>query len=364
MHVGYAAFFQNPNRHISDKEMYDAEMKMALLAEPLGFESVWTTEHHFTDYLCSPDVFSFLSYIAGATKNVLLGSMVVILPWHDPVRVAEQVALLDNMSNGRMILGVGRGLGRVEFEGFRKDMSESREMFVEYAQMIMEGLEQGFVEADGKHVKQPKREIRPAPFKSFRGRTYAASLSPDSMPVLAKLGLGLLVIPQKPWADVKKDFTVYNEAFREANGVDAPPPISGAFRLVDEDPVKAKELGEQYLGAYYESAMKHYEFTSGHLKDLKTYQFYDGINKYIAKHGKDQATADFVNLMPFGTPDEVIEKMRFVNSQIHNNGFMVSFSYGGMPHDISEKSMRLFAEKVLPEVKKIDTEPLAILKSA
>src|SRR5438132_1903277 len=86
-------------------------------------------EHHFTDYTMCPDVLQFLTYMAGRTQRAQLGSMVVVLPWHDPLRVAEEVSMLDNISDGRLILGLGRGAGRVEFDGFRLSMDESRERF-------------------------------------------------------------------------------------------------------------------------------------------------------------------------------------------------------------------------------------------
>jgi alkanesulfonate monooxygenase SsuD/methylene tetrahydromethanopterin reductase-like flavin-dependent oxidoreductase (luciferase family) len=73
-----------------------------------------------------PDVLQYLTYFAGKSETLQLGSMVVVLPWHDPLRVAEQVMMLDHLSNGRLVLGLGRGLGRVEFEGFGVDMNESR----------------------------------------------------------------------------------------------------------------------------------------------------------------------------------------------------------------------------------------------
>ncbi|MDG2303589.1 MAG: LLM class flavin-dependent oxidoreductase [Candidatus Binatia bacterium] len=76
--------------------------------------------------------------------------------------------MLDNMSGGRLILGLGRGLGRVEFEGFGVDMNTSRTRFVEYAEMLLRGLEDGFLEYDGEYLKQERREIRPRPFKSCR----------------------------------------------------------------------------------------------------------------------------------------------------------------------------------------------------
>src|ERR1043165_8510504 len=114
--------------------------------------------------------------------------MVVVLPWHQPIRVAEQMVVLDHLSNGRLILGIGRGLGRVEFEGFGVAQEDSRAIFVESAQMILEGLERGHCEYDGQFVKQRRVELRPRPFKSFRGRTYAAAVSPESSEIMAKLG--------------------------------------------------------------------------------------------------------------------------------------------------------------------------------
>ena len=114
MHVGMATVFQNTGRALSDHQIYLNELALADMAEPLGFESIWGVEHHFTDYTMCPDVVQFLSYMAGRTRQVRLGSMVVVLPWHDPMRVAEQVSMLDHLSGGRMILGLGRGAGKVE----------------------------------------------------------------------------------------------------------------------------------------------------------------------------------------------------------------------------------------------------------
>src|SRR5207253_3672191 len=96
-----------------------------------------------------PDVPRFLSWVAGQTSRVRLGTMVPVLPWHDRVRVAESFCLLDHLSGGRAVLGVGRGLGRVEFEGFRVEMGKSRRLFTEYTEAIVEGLERGYMEYEG-----------------------------------------------------------------------------------------------------------------------------------------------------------------------------------------------------------------------
>ena len=138
MHVGMSTMFQNPDREKTDFQVYRDELRLADLAEPLGYQSIWGVEHHFTDYTMCPDVIQFLTYMAGRTKDALLGTMVVVLPWHDPVRVAEEVSMLDNLSEGRMILGIGRGLAKVEFEGFRLEMPQSRTRFAESAEMVLE----------------------------------------------------------------------------------------------------------------------------------------------------------------------------------------------------------------------------------
>src|SRR5213596_3491666 len=209
MHVGMSTVFQNPLNQRADDEVYQSELRLTELAESLGFESVWGVEHHFTDYTMCPDVLQFLTYMAGRTTTAQLGSMVVVLPWHDPMRVAEEVSMLDNISERRLILGLGRGAGKVEFDGFRLSMDESRQRFVESAEMVLQGLETGYCEYKGQFVQQPRAAIRPAPFKSFRGRTYAAAVSPDSMPVIARLGIGILVIPQKPWKEVAAELETY-----------------------------------------------------------------------------------------------------------------------------------------------------------
>src|SRR5262245_49012606 len=187
MHVGASVFFQNLKNARPDGDVYAHELAMGDLVEPLGFDSLWAAEHHFTDYTMCPDPCQLLTYFAGRTERVKLGSMVMVLPWHDPVRIAEGFAVLDQMSRGRAILGIGRGLARVEFEGFRTAMGESRERFVEYAEAILRALESGAIEARGRHYQQPRAPIRPAPFASFKGRVYASSVSPESSRIMAEL---------------------------------------------------------------------------------------------------------------------------------------------------------------------------------
>lgn len=360
MHVGMAAIFQNPGHDtgISDYDIYQQDMALALSAEGLGFESVWGVEHHFTDYTMTPDVTQFLACVGGHSKNVKLGTMVIVLPWNDPMRVAEKVAMLDCMSDGRVLLGIGRGLGRVEFEGFRVPMGESRERFVESAEMILTGLEQGYCEYDGKFIQQPRAAIRPEPFRSFKNRTYAAAISPESSMIMARLGIGILVIPQKPWEEHARELNEYNELFLREHGVAAPNPYVAGWVACDKDAGKAEDMARKYIGGYWNSVVKHYEMTSDHFEQTKGYEYYKNLKIALDTEGVDAMAEFFMSLQVWGTPEMCYEKIKDIHERTNCCGFTGVFSYAGMNAQTAGANMELFAREVLPELRKLGPAPL------
>ena len=351
MHVGYNAAFQNPHDALGDEAVYENELRLCDLAVELGFESLWTVEHHFDDYTMCPDPVQWLSYMAGKHPDVLLGSGVIVLPWHDPLRVAEQVTMLDNLSDGRLILGLGRGAGRVEFDGFRQDMGDSRPRFVESAECLLAGLEQGYCEYQGQYVKQPRVDIRPSPFRTFRGRTYAAAVSPESLPIMAKLGVGILIVPQKPWDAVEKEVAEYKKIYREVNGEDPPAPIVAGWTFCDPDKDRAYELAKRYIGGYWESVLKHYQFASDHLKGQKGYEYYGKFAENLQTRGADAAIEFFLGLQIWGDPETCYRKIVANAERIGAESYVGVFSYAGMPAAETQRSMRLFADSVLPKLK-------------
>jgi alkanesulfonate monooxygenase SsuD/methylene tetrahydromethanopterin reductase-like flavin-dependent oxidoreductase (luciferase family) len=352
VHVGTGLIFQATDPRRSDLEVYQQELRLGVLAESLGFEAIWGVEHHFTDYTMCPDVLQFLTYFAAKSDTVGLGSMVVVLPWHDPLRVAEQVAMLDNMSNGRLILGLGRGLGRIEFEGFGVDMNQSRDIFIESAQMLLSALETGVAEYDGTHVQQVRRAIRPRPFKSFRDRTYAAAVSPESVEIMAKLGVGILIIPQKPWDVVSAELATYRDVFQRVNGRAAPSPIVGAWTFCDADEGRAREMAVRYIGGYWRTVVEHYELMGDHLKHTKGYETYGKLQDVVTMDGGvNAATEFFLSIQVWGTPEQCYEKILRIREVTGMETYNGVFSYAGMPWDDVEGSMRLFAREVMPRLK-------------
>ena len=360
MHVGMGVIFQNPHDARPDVDVYRDEVRLALLAEPLGLQSIWGVEHHFTDYTMCPDVLQHLAYFAGRTKTIQLGSMVVVLPWHQPMRVAEQVAMLDNLSDGRVVLGLGRGLGRVEFDGFGVPMEHSRGLFYESAHMLIEGLERGWCEFDGELVRQPRRDIRPRPLRSFRGRTYAAAVSPESAEIMARLGVGILIIPQKPWDVVARELDIYRRSFAALNGVSAPPPITAGWVFCDRDAGRAEEKARQYIGEYWRSVVRHYEFTDDHLARTRGYESYSALQERVRTTLGQDTMADFyLDLQVWGTPEMCYAKTLEIQKHTGCNWFTGVFSYGGMPIEDAQASLTLFAQTVAPELQRLSTaDPL------
>jgi alkanesulfonate monooxygenase SsuD/methylene tetrahydromethanopterin reductase-like flavin-dependent oxidoreductase (luciferase family) len=350
VHVGYSAFFQNVSGEHTDADVYRHELALADLAEPLGFDSVWAPEHHFTNYILVPSPVQFLSWVAARTQRVQLGAMINVLPWHDQVRLCEEWSVLDEMSGGRAILGLGRGLGRVEFDGFGVDMADSRGQFTEYAEAIINALDTGYIQGQGAHLQQSRAAIRPFPSRSFRGRTYASVVSPESIDLMAKLGVGLLIIAQKPWPITMEEISGYRQRYLELNGEPPPDPVIAVFVAVDEERSRAEERFERYVVNYSHSAVDHYQFADAGIAEIPGYEYYAGISGNIAKHGLDRFARFLAELQVWGTPDEVTDRLIEFQQMVGAGGVIGVFSYGGMPYAEAEHNLRCFASTVLPRL--------------
>src|SRR6516164_10235113 len=259
---------------MSDREAWQEEIRLARLADELGFDVLWSVEHHFFDYSFCPDNLQLLSYLAPLCTHADLGTAAIILPWNDPLRVAEKVAVLDLLSGGRVRLGLGRGLARREFAAFRGTMDESRERFDEAAPMIVNALRTGFIEGNGKHYRQPRIEIRPRPQYDFTGRIYAVAASEESVEAAAKLGAHMVMFSDRPWHMRLPAIERNRELHRKFHGRAAPLMMITDFCLCGPDLAEAEEHARKYMGKFVESNFHHYEFLGEHFATVKGYDAY------------------------------------------------------------------------------------------
>ena len=332
---------------VGDKPDYETvhqHMALGDLAEPLGFDSIWALEHHFTGYAMSPDPTQLLSYYAGRTTRIMLGTAVIVLPWHDPVRVAEEIALLDILSGGRCLFGFGRGAASVEYAGFRVAMEEARPRFVEAAQVVVKALSNEVFEHDGEFFKIPRMSIRPRPISHPERRFYASSVSPESAEIMAKLGFGVFIIPQNEWAQTQSEILRYRQ-IASSMGHTPRPPIILVNVSVSESRQEALERAQQYLGAKWDSIDAHYHFSDGHLANVKGYEFYGRMAKTYSKFHDPQfrakATDFYIKLQVVGTPDDCLEQIAHLRKVTGMNHLITEFGFGGLPREEAELNRRL-----------------------
>jgi len=336
----------------SDASIVGEHLAMGDLAEPLGFDSIFALEHHFTGYAMSPAPTQLLSYFAGRTKRIQLGTAVIVLPWHDPVRVAEQIALLDILCGGRCVFGFGRGAASVEYEGFRIPMGEARPRFVEAAQIIVKALANDSFEHQGEFFQIPRTSIRPRPISHPERRFYASAVSPDSAEIMAKLGFGVLMVMQNEWPKAAEDIARYRE-IATASGHTPRPPIILTNVCCAESRQEAHDRAFKYLGLKWQSIDDHYHFSDGHLSTVKGYESYGKMARTYAKIGesaetKKKATDFYVSIQIVGTPKDCLEQIAELQRCTGMDHLVTEFSFGGLPHEEGEVNMRLFADKVMP----------------
>jgi len=349
MDVGMMMIFASYGwENCPDEQVWNEELRLARLATDLGFDCLWSAEHHFNDYSFVPDNLQLMSYLAAACPNIDLGTAAVIIPWHDPLRVAEQAAVLDLLCKGRLRLGLGRGLARREFAAFRLSMDESRERFDEAAPMIVEALKTGFIEGDGKFYTQPRIEIRPRPKYDFRGRIYAVASSEDSIDSAAKLGAHIVMFADRPWEMRLPNIERGRELHRQYHGTEPPHPMLTEFVVCGTDLAACEEEARQYQGKFVESNFYHYEFLGEHFKTVKGYDSYQQKAEIARQTGFEGAVAGFMRAASWGTPDKILRGLEDRRKLLGDFELNVAFRFGGTPYAVAERGLKLFAKEVLP----------------
>jgi alkanesulfonate monooxygenase SsuD/methylene tetrahydromethanopterin reductase-like flavin-dependent oxidoreductase (luciferase family) len=338
---------------ITDAQIYREQFQLGRLVEPLGFDSLWTVEHHFTPYTMINNPVQFLAYFAGCTTRIDMGTMIVVLPWHDPVQVAEGFVALDHMLDGRRLkVGMGRGLGIREYNGLRAPMDQSRELFKESLDVVRASLTDEWFSYEGQyhHIGRTSLRPRPRPGNHLLDDLYIAWGSPSSMPVAAHENCKPLFIPQRLWEEHKRELGEYNQIRVEQHGWKPERPTVVCWVYCAETDAEAEEGARQYLPEYGDSALRHYQFLGEHLQGLKGYEYYAQMAKMRANlpPGFDTASIYLQNNI-WGSPKTCLEKLERISTMMGADEFVAVFSYGSMSLEKAEASMRLFAREVLPK---------------
>ncbi len=354
MEVGLQFIFQNTHENLSDADMMRKETQIAFLAEEVGMDFLLLPEHHFNPgYSMMPDNMQWLSYIAGKTDRIKIGTGAIILPWHDnPTRIAEKITMLQILLGDRFLLGFGRGLAREEYRAFGVDMNSSREKFDQAAEIILDILDTGVAEYDTEFFKQTRTPITPKPEHGYRDRGFfSVAMTPDSAMAAADIGGTMMSFVQLPWAEHHAAVEAWRERFRQVHPNKAPgAPVFSDFTFCHEDSKVAEEIARKYLSKYYKSVIRHYDFDGTHWGETKGYQAYQAGASAIQEIGLDKACEGFVQSQAWGTPDQIVETWTKRYEMTGDLRPAMAVSYAGMPFDLVHNSLRLIGEKVVPRL--------------
>jgi len=339
-----------------DWEAFRGTQSLGDLVEPLGFDSLWVSEHFGSPYGMVPNALQYLAYWAGRTKRVDVGTLVVVLPWWNPVRLAHEVAFLDLLLDGREYrFGVGRGVSREEFDALMIPQEESRERLAETLDILELALTGERFSYNGKIFQVPESSIRPQwRTKDIMKRMLGASTGPESMAIMAKRGLQQLFVTGAPLEQVSAQVQEYN-TIRAAHGHGPAQPTvyMWGYCTPYEDEADAANA---YFTRYQAEAADHYGFTRpDNFKGLKGYERYHELSQTGQGGANAPRTPEFNRLQFIGTPEKIIENARLLQEASSTNEVVVIFQYGGISDVDAEKSMRLFAREVLPELQRMDS---------
>lgn len=338
--------------NVTDSKVYKDEIELAVLADGMDYDHLWVVEHHFEDYSFCPDNFVYLSHLAARTERIRLATGAVIVPWHtQPLRIAERAAMLDQLTDGRFMLGLGRGLAKREFDQLGISMDESRERYDEAAPLIIEALETGWwPEHNGKYFQTPRAPLRPAPLSNeWRDTRFTqVAMSPDSGEQAAKLGAQVMAFNYKPIEVMRQEYDDYKAHFRRFHGRESRPMLMTEMMVCDTDAARAKENAERYVANYGISVLDHYEMLGEQFKASQGYDTYAEAAAAMREVGKDGVIKGYVDQQIWGTPDAILRRFEERFEIMGDYGILCVFRFGGTPFDVAARSMKLFNEECIP----------------
>ena len=317
-------------------------------AEALGFDAVWLAEHHFTRFGIVPSALPFATYVAARTQKIRIGTGVSVLNFHHPVFMAEETAMLDVLSQGRLDFGVGRGQVVYEYNNFKVAYDTRTERFEEIVDIVL-GLwsTPGFTYR-GTHYSVDDMTIAPVPVQRPHPPMYlAVSRTPGSVDVAVSRDLPVLTSANTPDEDVLGIRALY---FERCAAAGKRPLVEDMpfFRLVHvaEDEKQAISIPRDSLTWVRDLNSLRRTLTGGS-------EIYRDLEEW--RHTRTVAVPTYESELQstayFGTPEQLVQRLRWLQKEHDVQYFGASMSFGKMPHADVMRSMALFAREVMPALR-------------
>lgn len=345
MRFGVFSIFDYWPRVKSVSQYYSDILDLAEKAEELGFDSFWISEHHFTDYggiLPRPQI--LLAALAQRTRTIRLGTAVSLVPFDNPVRLAEDFGLIDVLSGGRLEFGVGRGLFGFEYDGLGVQQDESRARLEEGVEVIRAAWQSERLSYAGRFTNVDNLTILPRPLQKPHPPLYVAAVSPESYDWAGREGHSILQVlyfaPIERTAGEVANYRTLLERNRHDPSRKMVVAISPTHVAPTSDSAKreAAEPLMNYVGMV--SELLPTEAKS------EQYRSYTKLRPAMAKLTYDVLYSERPTVI--GNPEQAIQRIENMNRILGIDEFVSFVNFGGMDHALTLKSMELFATKVIP----------------
>jgi alkanesulfonate monooxygenase SsuD/methylene tetrahydromethanopterin reductase-like flavin-dependent oxidoreductase (luciferase family) len=331
MKFGYVLAFRNPPElsQIPDADFYSAMFEQIAYADEIGFETIWTTEHHFVDdgYLAA--MMPMMATIAARTKRVKVGSFVLLAPFYHPLRLAEDAALIDVISGGRLRLGIGVAYRPEEFEIFQIPRAERLSRTLEAIEILKLAWTGERFSFEGRHFQFKNARVLPKPVSAKGPELLWGGMNPKSIKRSAKLDLGFACNLGA------EELAKYHEALRE----------------LGKDPVKYSIINGRSVFIADSEDQAWNEIASGLLYQMELYAKWLGQGG-IESGGHYQPDVDALRKrVILGPPKRVADQLRELISHTTATELALSIQVPGLDPKLGLKSLKRFGTEVLPSLR-------------
>jgi alkanesulfonate monooxygenase SsuD/methylene tetrahydromethanopterin reductase-like flavin-dependent oxidoreductase (luciferase family) len=342
--------------------VYDAHLAEWEHADKLGFEGLFLGEHHFTPYSMTPSPNVMLAAAAQRTSKMRLGIMINVLPFHEPLRLAEEIAMLDLLSHGRLECGLGRGVDAQEFMRMKMPLEEARPRFEEGLELMRKAWTSSSFAFEGKYTQLAECTIYPRPLQQPHPKIWITALSPETLRWAGQqqFPVASIFLPLNP---TKAAFDSYRDAARDAGHAVGPEMLVQCRNVyIADSEQQAREEAEpafnHLFGLFTEAALPtssavHSDLDSFYAGDSHAY--YREFFRPFVTEGLTFNDLCAAGIMVVGTPEQVREQ---IVEQVRATGaghFMSWMNFGNLPGEKARRSMELYAQHVIPALRSINT---------
>jgi alkanesulfonate monooxygenase SsuD/methylene tetrahydromethanopterin reductase-like flavin-dependent oxidoreductase (luciferase family) len=350
--VRFGLFYQLPCApDQSEPIRYNETIEQLMLADQLGFDVAWLAElHFFRPFSIMPAPLYLAVAAAQRTRQIRFGTGVILVPFHHPLRIAEETAVADILTGGRLDVGVGRGTIALHFQGFGVSREESRTRFEEGLEVIVKAWTSDHFEYKGRYFEFPETALAPKPVQKPHPPLRIAANSPETAEFAGRHNYDVMVAsPINPMPGFFEHIRKYRNALTGAGHAQQARDVAALFFVSPGDNL-------EQVRAHFEPSMMHYFRTIGEQARVGgrgqyegSYQYLQQVRERAAQIGWDEVER---TMGVFGPADECVRHINQIYDGAHLDQLVCWFNPGGrVPHKAVMAAMEHFAAKVMPAVR-------------